>query len=539
MVKVNYGALQTMSSTTSSASQERVAGYQQLINAFSTFSGSYELQGDGYDAARTYASGIMVSYYQACILYSEAVADAADYLADTYTALCGSESLDEEELQTEINNATRGSMQVSSSIASFERRDKLTDTQKASLESLRKQASELDEQIRVATEKLEHLKAFDAASASACTAVNDAAGTIASAEHTLGVSFAARTFECTTSTDWATTVATKWEARAVNLQESYDKALQKLYNGEELTESDLTAIERYNSEYPGVVDQEILQYTKEVRQVKADEMKYRSLVDKLDSGKELTNEEIRTIEDKKESYPNIQVNTTTLDKIVAKRAYKKVQDKLKNNEALTEKDKEIMSRYWRIYPGEERKEFNRLKKKVHSEEFFKIGQEGYTSEELLFIANYISNHPNEIENLDDDINYGIVMTQAYSRYHSHGDNPDYFPFNAGTGIYHDIINKTGRYPSGEEADGFNKWFAKNDGMKYLTITQETLNLYNTIYGAYDMSKEAYKNGVSPNYTQNNGLLNYVDYLEINQSAKENPNEPEVNELLDSLDYLED
>lgn len=538
MVKVNYGALQTMSSTTSSASQARVAGYQQLINAFSTFSGSYELQGDGYDAARTYASGIMVSYYQACIIYSEAVADAADYLADTYTALCGSESLDEEELQTEINNATRGSMQVSSSIASFERRDKLTDTQKASLESLRIQASELDEQIRVATEKLEHLKAFDAASASACTAANDAAATIASAEHTLGVSFAARTFECTTSTDWATTVATKWEARAVNLQESYDKALQKLYNGEELTESDLTAIERYNSEYPGVVDQEILQYTKEVRQVKADEMKYRSLVDKLDSGKELTNEEIRTIEDKKESYPNIQVNTTTLDKIVAKRAYEKVQDKLKNNETLTEKDKEIMSRYWRIYPGEERKEFNRLKKKVHLEEFFKIGQEGYTSEELLFIANYISNHPNEIENLDDDINYGIVMTQAYSRYHSHGDNPDYFPFNAGTGIYHDIINKTGRYPNGEEADGFNKWFAKNDGMKYLTITQETLNLYNTIYGAYDMSKEAYKNGVSPNYTQNNGLLNYVDYLEINQSAKENPNEPEVNELLDSLDYLE-
>ena len=539
MVKVNYGALQTMSSTTSSASQARVAGYKQLINAFSTFSGSYELQGDGYDAARTYASGIMVSYYQACILYSEAVADAADYLADTYTALCGSESLDEEELQTEINNATRGSMQVSSSIASFERRDKLTDSQKASLESLRKQASELDEQIRVATEKLEHLRAFDTASASACTAANDAAATIASAEHTLGVSFAAKTFECTTSTDWATTVATKWEARAVNLQESYDKALQKLYNGEELTESDLTAIERYNSEYPGVVDQEILQYTKEVRQVKADEMKYRSLVDKLDSGKELTNEEIRTIEDKKESYPNVQVNTTTLNKIVAKRAYEKVQDKIKNNQTLTDKDKEIMSRYWRIYPGEERKEFNRLKKKVHSEEFFKIGQEGYTSEELLFIANYISNHPNEIEKLDDDINYGIVMTQAYSRYHSHGDNPDYFPFNAGTGIYHDIINKTGRYPNGEEADGFNKWFAKNDGMKYLTITQETLNLYNTIYGAHDMSKEAYKNGVSPNYTQNNGLLNYVDYLEINQSAKENPNEPEVNELLDSLEYLED
>lgn len=350
MVKVNYGALQTMSSTTSSASQARVAGYKQLINAFSTFSGSYELQGDGYDAARTYASGIMVSYYQACILYSEAVADATDYLADTYTALCGSESLDEEELQTEINNATRGSMQVSSSIASFERRDKLTDTQKASLESLRKQASELDEQIRVATEKLEHLRAFDTASASACTAANDAAATIASAEHTLGVSFGARTFECTTSTDWATTVATKWEARAVNLQESYDKALQKLYNGEELTESDLTAIERYNSEYPGVVDQEILQYTKEVRSLKAEEMRYRVVVDKVVEGKQLTSDERKFAKEFAAKYPDLEINTVILSTVERQENYKKIIEKANKGKELNAGELDFLINYYKDYP---------------------------------------------------------------------------------------------------------------------------------------------------------------------------------------------
>ena len=350
MVKVNYGALQTMSSTTSSASQARVAGYKQLINAFSTFSGSYELQGDGYDAARTYASGIMVSYYQACILYSEAVADAADYLADTYTALCGSESLDEEELQTEINNATRGSMQVSSSIASFERRDKLTDTQKASLESLRKQASELDEQIRVATEKLEHLRAFDTASASACTAANDAAATIASAEHTLGVSFGARTFECTTSTDWATTVATKWEARAVNLQESYDKALQKLYNGEELTESDLTAIERYNSEYPGVVDQEILQYTKEVRSLKAEEMRYRVVVDKVIEGKQLTSDERKFAKEFAAKYPDLEINKVILSTVERQENYKKIIEKANKGKELNAGELDFLINYYKDYP---------------------------------------------------------------------------------------------------------------------------------------------------------------------------------------------
>ena len=344
MVKVNYGALQTMSSTTSSASQARVAGYKQLINAFSTFSGSYELQGDGYDAARTYASGIMVSYYQACILYSEAVADAADYLADTYTALCGSESLDEEELQTEINNATRGSMQVSSSIASFERRDKLTDSQKASLESLRKQASELDEQIRVATEKLEHLRAFDTASASACTAANDAA------EHTLGVSFAAKTFECTTSTDWATTVATKWEARAVNLQESYDKALQKLYNGEELTESDLTAIERYNSEYPGVVDQEILQYTKEVRSLKAEEMRYRVVVDKVIEGKQLTSDERKFAKEFAAKYPDLEINKVILSTVERQENYKKIIEKANKGKELNAGELDFLINYYKDYP---------------------------------------------------------------------------------------------------------------------------------------------------------------------------------------------
>lgn len=349
MVKVNYGALQTMSSTTSSASQARVAGYKQLINAFSTFSGSYELQGDGYDAARTYASGIMVSYYQACILYSEAVADAADYLADTYTALCGSESLDEEELQTEINNATRGSMQVSSSIASFERRDKLTDSQKASLESLRKQASELDEQIRVATEKLEHLRAFDTASASACTAANDAAATIASAEHTLGVSFGARTFECTTSTDWATTVATKWEARAVNLQESYDKALQKLYDGEELTESDLTAIERYNSEYPGVVDQEILQYTKEVRSLKAEEMRYRVVVDKVIEGKQLTSDERKFAKEFAAKYPDLEINKVILSTVERQENYKKIIEKANKGKELNAGELDFLINYYKDY----------------------------------------------------------------------------------------------------------------------------------------------------------------------------------------------
>ncbi len=350
MVKVNYGALQTMSSTTSSASQGRVAGYQQLISAFSTFSGSYDLQGAGYDAARAYASGIMVSYYQACILYSEAVADAADYLADTYASLCGAENLDEEQLRAEISSASRASIQISYSIASLERKDTLSSEQEKSLNSLRDQASTLDEQIRAANEKLEHLIAFNDSSASANIAANDAAGRIADAEHTLGVSFAAGTFECTTSTDWADIVATKWEARAVSMQEAYDKALQKLFNGEELTESDLTAIERYNSEYPGVVDQEILQYTKEVRSVKAEEMRYRGVVDKVVEGKQLTSDERKFAKEFAAKYPDLEINTIVLSTVERQENYKKIIGKANKGKELSGEELDFLLSYYKDYP---------------------------------------------------------------------------------------------------------------------------------------------------------------------------------------------
>ena len=151
MVKVNYGALQTMSSTTSSASQGRVAGY----------------------AARAYASGIMVSYYQACILYSEAVADAADFLADNYSALCGAESLDEEQLLGEIEGASRLSLQIGASITSLSNQK---NRDEGRLSALQTQASNLNDQITKAKEKLENLRKFDSNSASANTEANDAAG---------------------------------------------------------------------------------------------------------------------------------------------------------------------------------------------------------------------------------------------------------------------------------------------------------------------------------------------------------------------------
>ena len=542
MVKVNYASLQTQSSTMSSVSQSRVAGFNQLLSAFNSFGDSgNELIGTGYDAARVYATSVMSPYYKGFILYSEAVADAANTLADNYVAKCGAENLDEEQLQAEIHHATSACISLGNSIVRLES-VKQTETIKTRLNNLRNQYDAAQSQLTVAQEKLDKLLAFSAESLLACTSADTYQLLIYQAMSGISTSFGGGSFALPQDLSWVGDVEQGWADREIAMENNYLSALEKVNNGESLTESELTAIERYAAAYPDSVDASVLEYVQQARQVKAEEMKYRSIIDKVDAGEGLTDEEIKIVTKKIENYPNIPVNKISINKIIAKnislKAYQKIQNKIKNNQILTDKDKKIIALYWRTHPEEAVNEYNKLKKKVYSKEFFEIGKEGYTFADMILIATYLANHPYERNNLNEDINYGIVMTQAYDEYHARGDNPDYSPFNAGTGRYHDIIKKTGRYPDGQKADEINQWVADHDAMKYLTLTQEILKTYSTVVGSVKMSREAHINGVSPNYTQNNGLLNVNDYLEIIQGAKENPNESEIDKLLNSLEYLE-
>lgn len=63
-IKVNYGKLESQSSSMATVSASRVAALQQLISAFAQFQGAPELMGNGYDAAKNYAGNVMVAYYQ-------------------------------------------------------------------------------------------------------------------------------------------------------------------------------------------------------------------------------------------------------------------------------------------------------------------------------------------------------------------------------------------------------------------------------------------------------------------------------------------
>ena len=347
MVKVNYASLQTQSSTMSSASQSRVAGFNQLISAFDSFGGSGgELIGTGYDAARAYATSVMSPYYKGCILYSEAVADAANTLADSYAAKCGAENLDEEQLQAEIHHATSACIGLGNSIVRLES-VKQTEAIKTRLNNLRNQYDAAQSQLTVAQEKLDKLLAFSAESPSACASADGYQGLVYQAMSGFSVSFGGGGFALPEDLSWVSTVEQGWADREIAMENNYLSALEKVKTGEPLTEAELTAIERYAAAYPERVDASVLEYVQQARQVKAEEMKIRGLIDKVDAGKSLTDEETKTLQDYQSNHPD----SNLLENV--KYALDRNDTKQKEQKNIDDESKEIISKAEKAYKNGE------------------------------------------------------------------------------------------------------------------------------------------------------------------------------------------
>ena len=352
MVKVNYASLQTQSSTMSSASQSRVAGFNQLISAFDSFGGSGgELIGTGYDAARAYATSVMSPYYKGCILYSEAVADAANTLADSYVAKCGAENLDEEQLQAEIDSATRGCMSLSASISGLQSKSKPAAGDAARISSLQNQLTAAQNQLTATQEKLANLRAFSAESLLACTSADTYQLLISQAMSGISVSFGGGGFALPEDLTWVSDVEQGWADREIALENNYWSALDKVYNGESLTEAELTAIERYAAAYPERVDASVLEYVQQARQVKAEEMKYRSIIDKVDNGTLLNDEDKIFIEDFKKKHPDFQLHISLEKAIQEENLYEKLIVKDKKGEELNKEELNFLEVFYKKHPS--------------------------------------------------------------------------------------------------------------------------------------------------------------------------------------------
>ncbi|MGT2708816.1 hypothetical protein ACVRXQ_13015 [Streptococcus panodentis] len=146
---------------------------------------------------------------------------------------------------------------------------------------------------------------------------------------------------------WISAVNEGWANREIALENNYLSALEKVYNGEALTEAELTAIERYAAEYPDRVDASVLQHVQQARQVKAEEMKIRGLIDKVDAGKELTDEETKTLQEYESRYPN----SNLLGNV--KYALDQNEEKKKEQKNIDDESKGIISKAEKAYKNGE------------------------------------------------------------------------------------------------------------------------------------------------------------------------------------------
>ena len=321
-----------------------------MISAFDSFGGSGdELIGSGYDAARVYATSVMSPYYKGFILYSEAVADAANTLADNYVAKCGAENLDEEQLQAEIDSITRGCMSLSASISGLQSKAKPAAGDVARIGRLQEQLTAAQNQLTATQEKLANLRAFSAESPSACASADTYQLLISQAMSAISVSFGGGGFALPEDLSWVSAVEQGWADREIAMENNYLSALEKVNNGESLTEAELTAIERYAAAYPDRVDDSVIQYVQQARQVKAEEMKYRSIIDKVDAGKELSDSDTKFIEEYKKNHPDVAINSELEKASAEKSEYKKIVEKARK-EKLSDEDVQILTKYGEKFP---------------------------------------------------------------------------------------------------------------------------------------------------------------------------------------------
>ena len=141
----------------------------------------------------------------------------------------------------------------------------------------------------------------------------------------ISVSFGGGDFALPEDLTWVSDVEQGWADREIAMENNYLSALEKVKNGESLTEAELTAIERYAAAYPGSVDDSVIDKVRNIRQV---DKKYRSVLSNLDAGKELNEDDIGVLKDYAKSYPN-RVSDYIKD-VLKEESDKKIVETLKN-----------------------------------------------------------------------------------------------------------------------------------------------------------------------------------------------------------------
>ncbi|CYV50829.1 hypothetical protein [Streptococcus suis] len=251
MVKVNLVSMNTHISSVKAISGQRIASLQQVISSLDQFAIAGSLQGQAYTNAKDFGQDVLRSLAQGLILYSEELSQSASQLGSLYASIVGNESLDESVLRANIASY-QASLAHQSYIYNRLMGEDILNFR--SLNSLHSAMSITNNSLQKEQEKLDRLLTFNSQSASVFSDLARLRKSITSGFSEVRSSYGQHAslggFSIPDKMAWKKDLDDRWKERTEAIRSGYDAVVKKVEKGEELTEEDIRVINQYVHENP-------------------------------------------------------------------------------------------------------------------------------------------------------------------------------------------------------------------------------------------------------------------------------------------------
>ncbi|MCY7087276.1 hypothetical protein [Streptococcus oralis] len=255
MVKMVLGSSDTQGQTMASVGETRIASYDQAVSALSAFDNAGDLQGAAYDSGKQYGMNVITPLLKGAIMYTELVSEAVPKLPSKYQSEVGDEDLDSEVLESEIRSLEASLHSIRGMY------NAMVGDESTSASTLSSLSNRMDDLLKQRNEKMDKLRKLNlfAGSSNEVFSVGEGSSLVDDLAQNIqtGLSQIETEFSSFSGTfpkhsahtlGWAKNIEGEWDKKA-KIDEDYQKVLEKIKDGKELSEDDVKALEAYRKRY--------------------------------------------------------------------------------------------------------------------------------------------------------------------------------------------------------------------------------------------------------------------------------------------------
>ena len=265
MVKMVLGSSDAQGQTMSSVGKARIVAYNSAVTALSNFNGAGDLQGNAYDSGKQYGMSVITPLIKGAIMYSEYLSEAVPKLPSKYRSEVGGEDLDSAVLESEIQNLESSISSLRGALRAMEGSDH---ADRGLLQNISSRMDGLTAQKNEKMDKLRKLNLFAGSSNEVFSGEGAKSMDTVMKNLTAGLNMIHGDFasfggtfpkHSQKSLSWVKSIEGEWDKKT-KIDEDYQKVLEKIKDGKELSEDDVKAIQAYKDRFPGRnLPKEILQ----------------------------------------------------------------------------------------------------------------------------------------------------------------------------------------------------------------------------------------------------------------------------------------